>query len=84
MWDKTQRFISEMVETEREGRYDMSRARMESIRDFFLYVSKIYRDMNPYLKGDHLTLESWRQYMNNEGWRLRGEELKIAKVEGEW
>ena len=40
--------------------------------------------MNPYLKGVHLTLKSWRQYRDEDLWRLRGEELNMAEVEGKW
>ena len=34
-WDKNWQLISELVGVEREGRYGMSRARMESIRRVF-------------------------------------------------
>ena len=35
----------------------MKRAKMESIRGFFLYVAIMCQDMNPYLKGWHMTLK---------------------------
>ena len=38
--------------------------------------------MTPYLKGVNLTLEIWRPYKDEEGWRLRGEAPKMAEVEG--
>ena len=69
---------------EREGRYGMLRSRMESIIGFLVYVSRTYKDITPYLKGVHLTLESWRPYRDEEGWRLQVESLKMAEVEGEW
>ena len=34
-WDKNRRLIEELEVIEREGRYGMPRARMESIRRFF-------------------------------------------------
>ena len=40
----------------------MYRASMESIRGLLVYVSKTYKDMIPYLKGLHLTLDSWRPF----------------------
>ena len=43
-----------------------------------------YRDMNPYLKGLHLTLYSWIPYREQYGWQLRGEELNMAKLYGKW
>ena len=51
---------------------------------FLVYVSITYRGINPYLKGVHLTLDSWRQYRDDEEWILRGEEFKIDDVEGKW
>ena len=36
-------------------------ARMESIIGFLIYVTRKYRDMNSYLKGLHLMLDSWMQ-----------------------
>ena len=84
IWDKTQRLIAEMVGMEREGRDGMARARMDSIRRFLVYVSRTYMDTNHYLKGVHLTLEIWKPYRDEEGWRLQGEVLKIAEVEGKW
>ena len=71
-WNKTRRLILELVGMEREGRYGMYRARMESIRGFLVYVFRTYRDMAPYLKGFNLTLDSWTPYRDEEGWRLRG------------
>ena len=34
-------------------------ARMESIIGFLIYFDRIYRDINPYLKGIHFMLDSW-------------------------
>ena len=56
--------------------------RMEFIRGFLVYVYRTYRSMTPYLKGVHLNMDSWRPYGDEEGWRTRGQELKIPEVEG--
>ena len=40
----------------------MPRARIYSIRGFLVYVSRKYKDMTPYLKGFHLTLDIWIPY----------------------
>ena len=39
--------------------------------------------MNPYLKGVHLTIDSWRDYRDEEGWKLRGKALAEARVKAE-
>ena len=49
-----------------------------------MYVARTYRDMNPYLKRMNLTLDSWRPYRDKDGWRLRGEELNMAELDGKW
>jgi hypothetical protein len=46
----------------------------ERIRGFLIYVSRTYKAMVPYLKGLHLTLDSWRPNRDEEGWRLRTNE----------
>ena len=47
---------------------------MDSIKAFSVYVSKTYRDMNPYLNGVYVTLLGWISYRDEEGCSLRGEE----------
>jgi hypothetical protein len=34
--------------------------KLESIRGFLVYIARTYPTMVPYLKGIHLTLDSWR------------------------
>ena len=79
-WDKTRWLISELVVMEREGRHGMPRVRMDYIRGFLLYVSRTYKYMTQYLKGFQLTLESWRQYREEEVWRMRGEVIKVVEI----
>ena len=83
-WDKTRQVIAELMTMEREGRYGMSRERMDSIRGFLVYVSSTYKYMTPYLKGVNLTLDSWIPFRDKDRWRLRGEALNMAEVEGKW
>ena len=58
--------------------------RMESIIGSLIYVTIKYRDVNPYFKGLHLTLDSWIQYRDKYGCQLWGEELNMAKLDGKW
>jgi len=44
--------------------------RMESARGFLVYVANTFKAMVPYLKGIHLTLDSWRDHRDMDGWRL--------------
>jgi hypothetical protein len=64
-WDK------EIVVKEREGIKEgrMEHKRAESFRGFPVYVSRTYKSMVPYLKGLHLSLDSWRKDRDKDGWR---------------
>ena len=62
IWDKTQRIIAELNRMVMEDSEGMHWDRMESIIGFLIYVASKYRDMNPYLKVIHLTLDSWIPY----------------------
>ena len=62
---------------------------LERGRGFLVHLSMTYPDMVPYLKGIHLTLDSWRKDRKADGWKLRTEEewiqflidRKYSKVE---
>ena len=47
-----------------------------------MYVASTYKDINKYLKGLHLKLDSWRPYKDEEGWLLRGKYLNMAELDG--
>jgi hypothetical protein len=47
------------------------RAPLESARGFLIYVSRTYTSMIPYLKGLHLTIDSWRSNWDDDGWRQK-------------
>ena len=61
--------LQEMESSEKDG---MDNSKMESIRGLLVYMSRTYWDMNPYLKGLHLTLDSWIPLRDKEGWWIRG------------
>ena len=43
---------------------------LEKLRGFLVYLSRTYPSTTPYLKGLHLTLDSWRPNRDSEGWKL--------------
>ena len=67
-WDKTWILMAELVGMEQEGSEGIHQASMKYNRGFLVYVSRTYRDMNPYFKGIHLDLDSWRPYRDEDGW----------------
>lgn len=66
-WQKTKAHIEQLVDWIDSD--EIPRKPLESIRGYLVYVSLTYRSMVPYLKGVHLTLESWRPDRDEDGWR---------------
>jgi hypothetical protein len=48
------------------------------IRGFLIYVVRTCKWLNPYIKGLHLTIDSWRPGRADNGFKLKGRELKQA------
>ena len=44
---------------------------LERGRGFLVYLSRTYTSIVPYLKGIHLTLDSWREGRDLDGWKLK-------------
>ena len=53
-----------------KGDTDLDFKRLCSDRGFMVYVTQAYPGMKPYLKGFHLSLETWRGGRDSEGWKL--------------
>jgi hypothetical protein len=52
---------------------------LESYRGFLIYISRTYPSITPYLKGIHLTLDSWRLWRDDEAWKLPLSEIRVAQ-----
>ena len=66
----------------RTERSPIDHKRLESCRGFLVYVSNTYRAMIPYLKGIHLTVDSWRPDRDDDGWRLPYKLRRLMSAEG--
>ena len=75
-WDKTQVLIRELGGM--LARDLLPLLRLLEIRGFLIYVVRTYPWLNPYIKGLHLTVDSWRPGRGASGFKLRGEELERA------
>jgi hypothetical protein len=53
---------------------------LESIRGFLVYVARTYSTMVPYLKGIHLTLDSWRDKRGSDGWPVDEDGWRISNT----
>jgi hypothetical protein len=80
-WDKTRTKVAWIVTELRarlmdeKGRCTVDRKLLESVRGFLVYVSMTYPSMVPYLKGIHLTLETWRPNRDDYGWKMVSRKL---------
>jgi len=73
-WDKTKEKIDwiwkEVQDIRAGNKAAMDYKTLESYRDFLIYVSRTYTTLVPYLKGIHLTLDSWRPNRDDDGWKI--------------
>ena len=81
-WTKGRSQVEEIAGMLKKNPNSLPRERLESIRGFLVYLCRTYTDFVPYLKGLHLTLDSWRAGRDYGGWKLRGRELIAAVEEG--
>jgi hypothetical protein len=66
-WDKTRSHIREILKDAEESSF-LNFKKLRSYRGFLVYVARTYASLVPYLKGIHLTLESWRPNRDADGW----------------
>ena len=70
--DKTRSQIREILDDLETSQF-LNFKKLRSYRGFLVYVSRTYGFLVPYLKGIHLTLESWRANRDSEGWGMKGD-----------
>ena len=84
-WNKTKEKINWirdfLLASPGKERVRIPHKNLESIRGFLVYVTRTYPEMVPYLKGIHLTLDSWRAGQARSGWKL--EVAEQAEVDDE-
>ena len=64
-----------------KGDMDLDFKQLCSDRGFMVYVTQDYPGMKPYLKGCHLSLETWRGGRDSEGWKLPKQRESVTKEE---
>jgi hypothetical protein len=68
-WDKTVSIIKWIREAmDAEDGFEFKT--LERYRGFLVHVARTYPVMTAYLKGIHLTLDSWRPGRGDDGWKL--------------
>ena len=76
-WNKTRKLVGVLKDWADDGGL-VDRKELERIRGFLVYVSFTFDVIVPYLKGIHLTLESWRDDRDVEGWRLKEKDRRAV------
>jgi hypothetical protein len=51
---------------------------LESYRGFLIYIARTYPTITPFLKGIHLTLDSWRPWRDEDSWKLSMSDIRNA------
>jgi len=79
-WDKTKDQIRQTLAWVESGQ-PIDRKALESIRGSLVYLQRTYPAITPYVKGYHLTIDSWRPNRDEEGWRveLRSTSSEVLK-----
>ncbi len=75
-WEKAQLLIRELRSMLEEDFLPLQR--LLEIWGYLVYVVRTYPWLNPYIKGLHLTVDSWRPGREELGFKLRGKELERA------
>jgi len=81
-WSKAKRLLQEMSSELQQGPR-LQHKLLEQRRGFFVHLQRTYPCITPFLKGLHLTLDSWRPGRDSEGWRLSPAEVD-ADMALEW
>jgi hypothetical protein len=73
-WDKTKGLLRELTDMLTNGPLPLQR--MLEIRGFLMYVVRTYPWLNPYMKGMHLTIDSWQAGWAEDGFKMTAKELQ--------
>jgi len=67
-WTHARTYLLEIQSVVRQGLPFLHKD-LEQKRGFLVYITRTYPAFTPFLKGIHLTLDSWRAGRDNDGWR---------------
>ena len=83
-WDRMKAICSHWLSILQSGEVDLEYKKLLSDRGFMVYAVQPFPCMMPYLKGFHLSLETWRGGRDEEGWKLGAKATAVGiEVEDE-
>jgi len=81
-WDKGVEIIG-WIDKEVKGGDTIHFRTLEKYRGFLIYLSRTYPVMTPFMKGIHLSLDSWRPWRREDSWKMTMSEIRAALEERE-
>jgi hypothetical protein len=70
-WDRMKTIYCYWLDLLLQGKTELDFKKLRLDRGFMVYVTQAYPSLKPYLKGFHLSLETWRRGRNHEGWQVK-------------
>jgi hypothetical protein len=80
-WDRLKNICKHWLGVINLGTTDLDFKRLQSDCGFLVYITQAYPGMKPYLKGFHLSLETWRGSRDDKGWKVSTKEEREMKQE---
>jgi len=74
-WEKARNMVAWMQKGMGESD-ELEFKTLESYRGYLIYFSRTYPSCVPFLKGIHLTLDSWRPWRRDDGWKYTLSEIR--------
>ena len=69
-WDRLQLTCAKWLAKLDTGELELDHTELRSDKGLMVYVTQSYPAMKPYMKGFHLSMETWRSGRDSEGWKL--------------
>jgi hypothetical protein len=81
-WYKGKVIIRDLMFRTKQSRW-LDHKELERGRGFLIYLSRTYPPMTPFLLGLHQTIDGWRSYRHEDGWKMQHAEITAAKNDDE-
>jgi len=75
------RWLAELMDSENKDN-TLDFKDLERGRGFLVYLGRSYPSIVPYLKGVHLTIDSWRKHRDTDGWKRKNGSADLGLDDG--
>ena len=78
-WDKGKRIILGLAEScnDPANPPSLGHKDLESKRGFLVHLAMTFTNIIPFLKGLHLTIDSWRPLRDDDGWKFSHKDIRL-------